>query len=1122
VIRDPKKVGLVIGIAGVTVLSTWALKALYKAHGQAIRMTAGRVLQACRLKESVAPTLVVDNPKVVLKADDEQDNPHRIAVRLGVTTEFDGTGTLTSSADASIEIYTEPQGGALRQLPLTLSHTELNAGRTLYIQGIEACDPEDPVPVTLTLALQGGTLLIGDPAADGLLCVEFSVTLKLSYKDPEGIARVFPEEFPVIVKYADESEEELAVGAKGLLSFNGVQPFTLRFETAEKLIASEPPGHERLDELKGKGDFADLLADGKRAFLLPAAWSLANSDWSLSVGKPIYAAGRFDPLQSPDGPVLGTPSAPVEAVLDPHWQYLRFVYYDRFLKGSEQISIPPLPRGVRGVADAESGSLDAPEAWSNWTVGADRQASQCLPWIVQDPPKPDAKVLLSFGTEENTFVETQTNGKRELTQLEEEDATTPSADRLRFYDLPTEWRSKRYFARKQPKGSADGAFFEDLTAEQIRTSRSAPLIFSLDDVVLYEESSTKYLEDEDQWVLLFSHTFSAGASLSAEGIFKPAAAPKEGLYPWSDVHVDRFDDDSYVYFREYPDWTRLIVAAGLLFEVFDQRTSDADEVVGARAAVLWYQSREKQPLLRKPFVTVRPWFRQEYVATKVSLKTGSYDFLSSRWAPQNGSGVELAQVGRFELALLRCCDAQGTVEKAVVFQYLKLGFDFTREPPEGYDEEDKQHAYVKDAVSGINKRWNGPDPPYNPGPATLEDEAGTLEAKVVWLLQGVKEGSHFTVYVKEEAVRSHMSMGTFFRDGEWSESAARSQESGWFTGAHESGHAWSFPDEYTEKTTKCSYHARPIQNNNIPGDPYEIDGNAMMNSNRRVRARYFWHIAEWLGALLETPMKLRHGGYDFSLPVHPDNDPEENELRSFVNWPLSAEINATDRFDIYFYALGHDELSAEVLKPGTRFDGLVLIVLKIKFRMQPKAEWATPKDKIQLGTFGRIKEALSLIELVVNKQFAGRWKAKGTVGDKSFGSCFIRISPRFLVETVTDENIKENVTYKNEQVTPSHPATDGYGAKVGELETNHGCHLEVEIVEGELDVAPTQLVDNVLELNLTDFLSFDRFLALWIGLAPPEAFEEDLKDETWKGEIKAGLKTIVENVMTDVEISDLG
>src|SRR5438093_3914106 len=171
---------------------------------------------------------------------------------------------------------------------------------------------------------------------------------------------------------------------------------------------------------------------------------------------------------------LGSDNAPIEIALKPRWQFLRFVYFDRTLK--QQLSVPPLlVEGHRDLTHAN----DPADAGSNWTVDKPNTC-QCLPWIVQSPPKPDKQILLEFVTPKDTFIETAPDKSRKIVNGSR---STANADRLRFYDLPERWRSRNYFARR---ANGSGDFFEKLADQG--TSAADPLVFSLDDIVIVDEN----------------------------------------------------------------------------------------------------------------------------------------------------------------------------------------------------------------------------------------------------------------------------------------------------------------------------------------------------------------------------------------------------------------------------------------------------------------------------------------------------------------------------------------------------------------------------------------------------------------------------------------------------------
>ncbi len=260
-------------------------------------------------------------------------------------------------------------------------------------------------------------------------------------------------------------------------------------------------GEAQTCEIKEIGDLdlGDLNAISKfRLFSLPSGdWTLENSDWNAK--NPIVSfnknESKFDKIDDP-ATEIGSPSNPAALVLDMHWKYLRFTYYDRFIKGNERISIPPIL--LEGIADKTLNNVslenpDIKDVQSNWvfTSSDDKKLCQCLPWIIQkkDNKKPDKKILLQF-LAPDIFIETPKNkSSPERKLIKKRDLSDPNilkvpgADRLRFYDLPELWKSQNYFCRIGDGGdeSTENRFekFSDKTG-----SRTKPLTFCLDDIVL--------------------------------------------------------------------------------------------------------------------------------------------------------------------------------------------------------------------------------------------------------------------------------------------------------------------------------------------------------------------------------------------------------------------------------------------------------------------------------------------------------------------------------------------------------------------------------------------------------------------------------------------------------------
>lgn len=148
---------------------------------------------------------------------------------------------------------------------------------------------------------------------------------------------------------------------------------TLKFDTAVlKFIQCEKRG----DATKSCEYVAQAVAiapvvgamEGLRSFELPVAWSMADSTWAVesTAESWVDANKRFVIIIDDKRHDVGKSDAPVKMTLDPHWQFFRWIYYDRWMKGDKRISIPQI--WVDGVADA---SVPAPprDSFSNWNHG---------------------------------------------------------------------------------------------------------------------------------------------------------------------------------------------------------------------------------------------------------------------------------------------------------------------------------------------------------------------------------------------------------------------------------------------------------------------------------------------------------------------------------------------------------------------------------------------------------------------------------------------------------------------------------------------------------------------------------------------------------------------------------
>ncbi|MEK7404892.1 MAG: hypothetical protein AAB225_07265 [Acidobacteriota bacterium] len=936
------------------------------------------------------------------------------------------------------------------------------------------------------------------------------VYLQLLFKEPDSENKLpFPQDFPVKVVFPANKFQEEQTLAEGKMKFEvsrDHKSFSLEFSSASagalRYIAHKTG--EAKTTLKAKGDIPTLQKEGQRFFSLPEKWSLVQSMWDVT-GAPSYKTdtARFDCYTNGD-PVLyiGEEKAPVLLVLDPHWQFLRFEYFDRYYGHSDhgdwRVNIPPLViEGARTTGKMP----DVPHTSSQWTIRDDdiKTSVHCLPWIIQKSkgkpePKPDKQIQLRFKTEAKTFMVSYDKAVRKLEVVGDTAKLKPSADRFKYYDLPGLWRSKNYYVRFKGGG---GGFFEDIAKnkeERIKESLAAdnPLIFSLDDVVLTDENQLQIALGKKDPVAVFHHRFSfdVGAlALHDLGIYDPDSDNKKS-------YASALELKGKNYIFRYPDWVRLVIDGAQMFDVFDKRTKQHSKnaATGARAGVRWVDlvkgglpagaSKANRRGTRKDFdfFTAQPFYTQD---------------LADRFKQYTGGATPVEPGGRFDLALLRCCDhktddAGVDREVATVIHYLRMMYDFkkgtTVDRPQWQD----------DISLNVANRWNGGDA-VNASRVLLtpKNAADKLCGQVILYTNPVTKGAraHFKLDVVKASERQGVSDWDGTGELDQKDSAPDNAfAAGSFTAAHEFGHCGSLPDDYCERWSACSGNELSYQNN-LPGDPYQRDNLAMMSGALSVRGRYLWHAAEFARAVTGVPFVLEHDVYkDYKVPPHP-----QFPYRSYLYWPINEKINFVQggrgKMDLLLYSMGKDDYTVNVL-PGGPHQGMLVVMVRLNVTLDAAVKAVLKHNQI-----------LPRLSQIVQFAFNDVWWAKGTVKETTpqewkFDKCLIEFSPRFLVnaEWTSKEVAKKTVwywkdntkeaTYKDflKNIPPHFNVAVKLGAPTKSQWTAAGLELQIDNKDPNWD-ATIQ----------TDFM--DKFAEM-VGFA------------NWAAVDKKGLKPLAGQVIT--------
>jgi hypothetical protein len=920
-----------------------------------------------------------------------------------------------------------------------------------------------------------------------------AIHLRLQFRDPEGNVRDFPPGYPLQVRFTQGPNFEVidgVTGDEGRVSFlariyNPWSAFTLEFNApgipyfvCEPNLSPPAPATE-LRLISPPIDEKTMRE--RRFFALPQTWTMPQADWSppptvTPSGR--FAAGTFYHTLSPPADIsIGTDPNPVALILDPHWKYVRFEYYDRYF-GNDSLDSPPRaglnrriaipPIALEGFQSDPAAAGTPADTVSNWVIDPTNASDltrvvQCLPWIVRRQPDTTplavpfdgANMGLRFKTTDDpNVIPVVYSEEADKRKIEFQSPPTnppvssppdvrkldPGPDRLRYYDLPRVWKSQHYFARNvpnSPPGASppDGQFFDQLFLADLALSDAAaqPITFSLDDIVLTDDGIDPITLDPPDQVTIFHHRFAnrvlsppaaaaAIANVSTEGIWKRQMAAPVDLsppqFPYSFVGLRRRH-----YITDYPDWTRLVTAQGNMFDVFADRTIETgtSPVTGARAAVRWVDATDTgvgwaagtditgaalPALVSQPFFAIQPFYSQDYLERSHDPEDVPTDY--DEWAAPHASAFTN---GRFDIAHIRCTDTYNDSEISVVMRYQRFSLDFSpnldgnpyQGLPAGVDPgggSPPRVDWTQMFYQDVADRWNGADaystrrpfivssppftsPPASPPPSPPTSPPRPLITHVVTHLQNLPPGqAHFQVRTIQTSGTSSMSrqVGTGVLrvnalphdDGvAGTDLWGRNKSGRGLAAAHEVGHCGGMPDEYRPGPTRGG--AAPntyilLQNytsNHVLGNPYILDDYALMKGNWFIRARYLWHVAEWLHSLPEFPndgfmVHNFRGALEetYTLPFYRHNSPPANPAypgRNYMNWPVRYNLRLPPAgapnvlCDSVLYLLGQDEYSREVLpnlvtarrNPGTvnhpavpraandQIDGFLVVMLRI-------------------------------------------------------------------------------------------------------------------------------------------------------------------------------------------------
>ncbi len=870
---------------------------------------------------------------------------------------------------------------------------------------------------------------------------KLDVELALAFADPGGTPVPLPSSWMFTAVMEDGSEHTGMTEDGGLVRFSiprSAKAFTLTLETVlGEYVLMKDGGPAEVGSLD---DALEHAAAGGRFVRLPPQMTLEHARWEEK-GAPTFDGTHFRQLETATTTV-GEPGAPAQLLLKPVWQFFAFEFHDRYhdvpatVPGGQSGGHPIVLEGYTEVAMGEE---IAPEVHAHcaWSLNGPAGTVHCLPWVTTDPdvPLPSATSMVRFESPADTFVVSEeTPGTWAIETLSGdklEAATKPSAQRLRYYDLPADWRSHGYWVRRAGEAAGDKRRFELRVGEQ--SSVGSPFRVDLDDFVLGGVSNDFFdvsalrrgLELEDAFAVLDSNL----------QVHRPRAGNEAEPYFSDPAVLSAVGDpaaENVAAVVDHPTSTRAVLKGGTLFNVGRVRTrpnmmAGKGVPVGARMA--------------------------DRVAAG---DTRSDVFLAIPFRPEVPNGiVGTFELGRSQLALLRCCGRAGDTERFGVLQWSRLHLDFSfdkaTEPlfkPTPTPEQQVQLA--RNMIVAVNETWNDSD---SGAAATFEfgSPVSAVGHHVVLGQRGILTPDNELTNAKFAVVAGGRSFVSRDASSMLTIDAVKGVGDGVGTAAHELGHLLGFPDEYAEIRRQASRGARGISDRGrSPGSPYDFDSGGMMGrSKRRPRSRYFWWVARWIHDSAKSfermPAAVHLGGPDdagalrYSLPTTTAPIP--------AFYPVAQTPGGgRGRCDVFVYRTGADGFTGALLPRSSKEPFGALAVVRLKFAL----------DFVDDDDFESVGATVIALESLL-REHAGLWwnaEAEASIDGESVRTKLL-FSPRFIIRTFPSANngqkvrdradFIESLRYSGTSVAA--PTAAGYEGFVSNVVSSEGVHAEVKVVE---------------------------------------------------------------------------
>jgi hypothetical protein len=664
--------------------------------------------------------------------------------------------------------------------------------------------------------------------------------------------------------------------------------------------------------------------------------------------------------------------------------HLRFVYFNQVLN-----KLMNVPTGLTiEVFQNGSESVPAQTVYKNGIYCVKAQ----FPTPLDDSRR--TSIHFEFKTEDLWIYTKDSSSTPEFVKkTKDEMDLEPREKRLKhFYDMPKQWTSKHYTVRYEGtdkdimEGKDKRTYFTWLLLDlpdtprlkpfgNYATSVEKPMTFSFDDIILTDEN---YLP---------AGTAAQEGALLDENfvVIRPDTSNDKSYYT-----IDGIPGDIIPFSGTF---IRGVVVDERLYVVFKDRITTG-AYAGYRAAV--YLHKEKCACI--------PVFYQYHYR-------------------------DFHQIGNFDAYFLRELDFDPKKNEVIgyIFNYFRWHF---RDKPGSHPAKPIDQKWKDIAARNFVWEWNRHDILKNTdrlGSLFYDDKTEKTKYRIYirYYIESIPAGTEHTI-INVHPVESKKARSSMGRDEGNIRADENVRQADGFVGAHEFGHAGSLDDDYVEKWYECCYY-QPGFVEFKEGAPFYHDDDSLMCSNKKIRARHYWHFAEWMNKQFSpgklTPFCVQMADEpDYELPTKNKNlwKPGDSLMMGnhYLNFPdisMSSTYNTLNKkgmFSVYLYPLGKDAYSQGANSDGTgyehalckgkKFTAVLVVKVNLYFKFQYSA-----------GYQGII-DLLDKVNVSIEDNFSKNQTVK-ICGKAPYEETYVQVQARYLVDNYTAEyskNLNEDLTTK--------------------------------------------------------------------------------------------------------------